>query len=76
MPAPEFEAWRQFYVDRPFDDRHRYHRPAALIASAGARDRNASIDSLMKWLCPEPVPEGMDDADLRTLAAFGLKPPR
>lgn len=76
MPALEFEAWRQFYRDHPFDDLHRYHRPAALIASHGTRNRQQSIDDALKWLCPDPVADGLADADLKTLAAFGLKPPR
>lgn len=32
MTQREFESWRQFYRLRPFDDLHRFHRPATVIA--------------------------------------------
>lgn len=32
MTQREFESWWQFYQLRPFDDLHRFHRPAALVA--------------------------------------------
>lgn len=74
MPADEFEAWREFYALFPFDDRHRYHRPAAYLAAVGKQDPNAAAQAALQWLDPDPVlPE---DADMRTLAAFGLKPRR
>jgi hypothetical protein len=49
MPRREFEAWREFYVLYPFDDLHRYHRPAALVSvSLGGGDLQQRID----WLQP------------------------
>lgn len=50
ISAREFEFWKAFYRLFPFDDLHRFHRPAAAIsASAGGK-----IDSVLKWLAPEP----------------------
>jgi hypothetical protein len=76
MTHAEFLAWREFYRQQPFCDRHRYHRPAALVATAlGGGDVKARLD----WLSPEPQPEpaegGWTAADLATFAALGVKPP-
>lgn len=71
MPASEFESWRAFHQLYPIDDLHRIHRPAALIASA----MSGRVDERLKWLQPDHTYEGLGDADARTLAAFGLKPP-
>lgn len=77
MSHAEFARWREFYQLYPFDDRHRYHRPAALVASAFGGDLQARLD----WLQPppqEPASGDLSDADLTTLRAFGygadLKP--
>jgi hypothetical protein len=57
----------------PFDDYHRYHRPAALVAQfVGGGD----IKQKLQWLAPEPVAYDFPDSDMRTLSAFGLKPPK
>ena len=34
MPEADFQALREFYILEPFDDEHRFHRPAALIAAS------------------------------------------
>jgi hypothetical protein len=71
MPQSEFLAWQQFYVNFPFDDMHRFHRPAALVArSVGGGE----VQQLLDWLMPEAVPEGLSEADVKTMKAFGLKP--
>jgi hypothetical protein len=71
MSQVEFDRWVEFYIDYPFDDMHRYHRPAALIAqSMGGGD----IKDKLEWLAPEPLPDGMSAADLNTLKAFGFTP--
>lgn len=72
IPEPEFQGWREFYRLYPFDDMHRFHRPAALVAgSLGGGELKDRLD----WLQPDPVNAGWDEADLRTFAAFGVKPP-
>jgi len=55
MPADEFQRWREFYTLFPFDDLHRYHRPAALIASRRAPDVQESLD----WLQPPGAASGV-----------------
>lgn len=72
MGRGEFETWIDFFVAHPFDDRHRYHRPAALIAS-GQRT-GVDVQDMLDWLAPTPIPEGMSDADMRTMKAFGILP--
>lgn len=72
MTQPEYLDWMEFYRLYPFDDFHRHHRPAALIAmSLGGGEIQPRLD----WLQPEPVPEGYSQADLNTFKAFGVKPP-
>lgn len=71
MPQAEFMSWVQFYRLFPFDDFHRFHRPAALIGASMGGD----VKSKLEWLAPEPVPEGYSQADLNTFKAFGFKPP-
>lgn len=75
MSATEFEGWKAFYRMFPFDDLHRYHRPAAAIGvSCGG-----TYDKLMDFLAPEPIPPGMTQADWNTMKAFrnlGVGPPR
>ena len=71
MTPEEFEGWMQYYRQHPFDDLHRFHRPAALVASA----LSGKYDDKLKFLAPEPRPAGYSQADLNTLQAFGLRPP-
>jgi hypothetical protein len=74
MTQAEFQAWGEFYRLFPFDDLHRYHRPAALIASR----HGGALPPLLEWLQPNPsavqVPDGnWSEADLRTFKALGAK---
>ncbi len=71
MPQAEFQQWIAYFRSSPFDDYHRYHRPAALIATSfGGGD----IDTRLNWLQPPAV--DYSDADAKTMRAFGIKPPR
>lgn len=72
MTHSEFLAWVEFHHHYPFDDLHRFHRPAALVATSMG---GGSIQDRLDWLAPEPVPEGYSQADLNTFKAFGVKPP-
>lgn len=73
----ELETWREFYVLYPFDDMHRFHRPAAMVASShpGMKDIQQAIDGRLKWLQPKPVIADFGDADMRTIQALGGSPP-
>jgi len=75
MGRAEFEAWIEFYKQNPFDDLHRFHRPAALIAARSGQSA-VEIGELMDWLAPEPVPDGLTAADVATMKAFGINPNR
>jgi hypothetical protein len=69
MPRPEFLWWVEFYKLYPFDDFHRHHRPAALVAQlAGGGEMQQKLD----WLQPDPRNADLSDADLATLRAFGF----
>lgn len=75
MPEQEIQAWREFYRIYPFDDYHRFFRPAAMVAGAmGGGD----ITKRLQWLQPDPNPFAGDfmPADMNTFAALGIKPPR
>ena len=69
MTQAEFLAWRQFYVAHPFDDLHRYHRPASLVARSMS---GGEIQPLLDWLAPDVANAGMEDADMKTMRAFGF----
>lgn len=71
MSQREFRRWVEFYRNHPFDDLHRFHRPAALVSVSIA---GGDVSERLEWLAPEPVPEGLDEADLRTMRALGVKP--
>lgn len=70
MTQPEFLEWCEFYRMYPFDDMHRYHRPAAHIAQSIA---GGDVEDRLEWLQPDPRTEGMSAADIRTMRAFGIK---
>lgn len=71
MSESEFRDWIAFYELCPFDDFHRFHRPAALVAQ---RFAGGDIKPLLEWLQPPVNLTQYSDADLKTLAAFGFKP--
>lgn len=71
MTHAEFRSWAAFYRQHPFDDLHRYHRPAALVAVSLGGGR---IDDKLQFLAPDPVPQQYSSADMNTLKAFGIKP--
>jgi hypothetical protein len=57
----------------PFDDYHRFYRPAAMVAvSMGG----GNVKPILEWLQPEPVIGEFDSSDLRTFAALGITPPK
>ncbi len=68
MSQAEFLAWAEFYRNFPFDDKHRYHRPAALVAtSMGGGDVQANLD----WLQPPPD-DGRSQSDRDLYKAVGI----
>ncbi len=67
MTQMEFDRWRHFYVQQPFDDLHRFHRPAALVAAAFGGDLKGRLEFLAR-----PIKTAEENADEATLKAFGL----
>ena len=66
--------WVAFYNAHPFDDAHRYYRPAALVASSA---HGAEIGPMLDWLNRVvPAESGYTEAELNTFKAFGVTPPR
>lgn len=71
MTQSEYIGWQEFYRSFPFDDLHRYHRPAAMVSvSLGG----GKVAERLEWLQPEPIPEGMSLADFNTFKALGFDP--
>lgn len=70
MSQIEFLAWIEFYRAYPFDDFHRFHRPAALISQSMV---GGDMQAQLNWLQPDPANAEMDEADMNTLKAFGFK---
>ena len=77
MSQAEFQRWFDFYQMHPFDDLHRYHRPAALVARTMA---GGDIESMLEWLHPQyndDKDSEFSEADLKTFKALGMdRPPR
>lgn len=74
MTHAEFKSWVDYYEEFPFDDHHRYHRPAVLVAqSMGGGDAEAKFDYLVPPKAGSNEGSGYSEADLNTLAAFGIK---
>ena len=71
MSQSEFDRWVDYYMLSPFDDLHRYHRPAAFVARSMA---GGKISEMIEWLENSQPGSDMSDADLATLQAFGIKP--
>lgn len=55
-----------FYQDYPFDDKHRYYRPAALVSVSMS---GGEVQKKLDWLQPPSIE---NTADYNTLKAFGL----
>lgn len=81
MTPGEFHAWLAFYRMQPFDDDHRFHRPAALVAHSMNR---AEVPELLDWLrrgipvesvVEEPAEEAYSQAELNSIHAHGFVPP-
>lgn len=77
MPEADFQALREFYILEPFDDEHRFHRPAALIAAS----MGGKFDKQLAFLRPPPpapVPDSarFSESDMRSMAAFGVPIPK
>ena len=77
MPEADFQALREFYILEPFDDEHRLHRPAALIAASmgGEFEKNLAF---LRPPPPSPVPDSarFSESDMRSMAAFGVPIPK
>ena len=82
MTESEFRSWQQFYQESPFDDLHRYHRPAAMLAQVQV---GGDFSARLSWLAggsglnqdQDQFPHLSDeftDADLRSFEALGLPP--
>jgi len=69
MTAPEFNAWVEFYKDFPFDDFHRYHKPALVASGRFFNEANDMLDYLQK---PQ-VDEELTDVDMSFLKLFGVR---
>ncbi len=69
MSQREFERWKHFYERFPFDDVHRYQRPAALIAKTMTK---TEMPQLLDWL-GRPLVVDQADIETKTLAALGFK---
>lgn len=73
----EFRDWLEFYQRWPFDDLHRFHRPAALVTTSFAGGGEEALRARIEWLSPEgeiaPRRSVMTEADRSLYAAAGMK---
>jgi hypothetical protein len=74
MTHAEFMRWMDFYALRPFDDMHRYYRPAALVSSSFSGGKQVQerldwlLDNAQAFVRPEHTA-----ADRQLFAAMGIK---
>lgn len=71
MPRKDYEAFRQFYQLFPFDDHHRFHKPAAVIAAS----MGMKMEDSMRVLDPPPNESGWSQAELNSFRSGGVTPP-
>ena len=71
MSEREFHSWREFYKLFPFDDVHRYHRPAAMVAAS----YGGEYEKRLEFLAPNPDLLTYSQAELNSFKAHGIKPP-
>lgn len=72
MTQAEFRAWCEFYRRWPFDDLHRFHRPAALVAGSMAGGGQSAMEARLDWLQPPDLTEHTS-ADLDLFKAAGIR---
>lgn len=70
MSHSEFQCWMEFARHNPFDDLHRYHRPASLLAASKGYPQQAALD----WLHPPRLPDDIDSIGLSVMRALGAGP--
>jgi hypothetical protein len=70
MTPREFSQWAEFYKLFPFDDRHRFHRPAAMVAAAFG----GKYEDRLAFLSPDPVVAKFSRSDMGIMKALGVKP--
>lgn len=68
MSAADLDGFRCFFEFHPFDDLHRFHRPAALIASAFG----GKYEDRLAFLAPVPQDPNLSDADRDLSKALGF----
>jgi hypothetical protein len=61
MCSAEFISWAEFYRQCPFDDFHRFHRPAALVAGSLGGGGEDDMRKRLDWL--QPRDDGMTSGD-------------
>lgn len=69
MSRAEFHRWQAYYSLFPFDDLHRFYRPAVVIAGAMSGDQEVMRERLL-FLQPDPKLAHLSEADRRTFGAF------
>lgn len=70
MPQSELQSWVNFYRLYPFDDMHRFYRPAAIIAHASG----IKLESAIEWMQPDTDFSGFSESDKNTFKALGITP--
>lgn len=69
MSEAEFQRWMAFYTLFPFDDFHRFHRPAALIATSFT---GGEIAAKLEWLQPDTSTAELSEADIGLMKLLGV----
>ena len=68
MPAADLDGFRSFFELYPFDDLHRFHRPAAVVGAAFG----GKYESILGFLAPSLDNPALSDADRDVAKALGF----
>jgi len=74
MSTRELNGWIDYFNRHPFDDLHRYHRPA--LADTLIRG-GVAFDGVIDWMQGDTTEKASEStADENTLRALGLSRPK
>lgn len=65
-----FQRWIEHFRHEPFDDLHRFYRPAALIAASFG---GGAVSELQEWLQPDVASAELSEVDIALLKALNVK---
>jgi hypothetical protein len=76
MSVDEYEDWKAFYAVSPFDDKARFHVPAAVIAASNGAKFDQALAVMRPRADDAQQYEGHSAGAAEMFRAFGHVPPK